>query len=241
MSRVLAITGAGGHLAKSLINYLDSTEGKIFDEYIALDIRETTYPEEVPVTFYKKDIREDFSKVLDDHSVTDIFHMAWLLSPTHNRKKAYSVDIEGTKNVLKMAEKSDIEYFLHTSSTLAYGAHPDNPYPLKETDKLRGNKDFHYSYNKMIVENIIADFKEKKPDFAIGIVRPSAILSYDLENYVADILRCGWRTFFLMPYPNPETPIQFLHLFDALKGFKLILQKRLAGVYNLTPAENVRL
>ncbi|MHA1971870.1 MAG: NAD-dependent epimerase/dehydratase family protein [Candidatus Hodarchaeales archaeon] len=241
MSRILAITGGSGYLAKSLMNYLNSREDRIFDEYITLDIRETEYPEGLPVTFYKVDVREDFSKILKDHSVTDVLHMAWILSPTHNRKMAYSVDIQGTKNVLKMVEKSDIEYLLHTSSTLAYGAHPDNPYPLKETDFLRGNKGFHYSYHKMIAEEIISDFKLEHPDLAIGVVRPSAILSFELDNYVADILRCGWRTMFMMPYPNAETPIQFLHLFDAIQGFILILEKRLAGIYNLTPIKDVKL
>ncbi|MFX0125330.1 MAG: hypothetical protein ACFFAE_17005 [Candidatus Hodarchaeota archaeon] len=38
-----------------------------------------------------------------------------------------------------------------------------------------------------------------------------------------------------MPFPNEDTPIQFLHPEDALEGFKLMLDQRLEGAYNICP------
>lgn len=239
MSRVIAITGAAGYLGQHLIQYLSRVSSDI-DLFVALDIRDVIHPPEIPLSFYKIDIRDKFSSVLEDHGVTDLIHMAWILNPIHNAKKAFQIDIEGTKNALKEAFSAKIDYFLHTSSTLAYGAHPDNPYPLTESDPLHGNEKFHYSYHKALAEQAIDEFRTKNTNcMKIGKIRPSAILSYDIQNFVADILRGGWRTFFLMPFPNKTTSIQFLHLEDALDGFKIMLDRRLEGAYNICPNTDV--
>jgi len=235
MKRVIAITGASGYLGSHLITYLHSTMNDSISEYVAMDIKRVEYPNEIPVTFYTQDIRDDFSWILSDHEVTDLVHMAWTLTPTHNVHNAYSVDIEGTKNALTMSLQTGVTYFLHTSSTLAYGAYQDNPYPLYETHPLKGNPNFHYAYHKARVEDLIDNFEINHPELIISRIRPSAILSYELTNYIAEILRGGWRTYFLMPYPQKNTPIQFLHLLDALEGFRIVLSKRLPGIYNLTP------
>ncbi|MFX1518188.1 MAG: NAD-dependent epimerase/dehydratase family protein [Promethearchaeota archaeon] len=238
MSRVIAITGAAGYLGQHLIQYLSRVSSDI-EHFIGLDIRDMRFPPEIPFSFYKIDVRDEFSSILEEHCVTDLIHMVWIINPIHSTKKAFQVDIEGTKNALKQAYEADVKYFLHTSSTLAYGAHPDNPYPLIESNPLRGNEKFHYSYHKAIAEHVIDEFQAKNPSMKIGKIRPSAILSHDLQNFVADILRGGWRTFFLMPYPNKNTHIQFLHLEDALNGFKMMLDLRLSGPYNICPDTDV--
>lgn len=239
MSRVIAITGAAGYLGQHLIPYLFQFSSDI-DLFVALDIREISSPSGIPLSYYKIDVRDEFSSVLEEHGVTDLIHMAWVLNPIHNSKKAFQVDVEGTKNALKQAYNANIDYFLHTSSTLAYGAYPDNPYPLTESDPLRGNENFHYSYHKALAEQTIDEFKERYSNsMKIGKIRPSAILSYDLQNFVAEILRGGWRTFFLMPHPNKDTHIQFLHIADALLGFKMMLDQRLEGAYNVCPNTDV--
>ncbi|UCG03885.1 MAG: NAD-dependent epimerase/dehydratase family protein [Candidatus Heimdallarchaeota archaeon] len=239
MTRVIAITGAAGYLGQHLIQYLNRVCSDI-ELFVAIDIQKIAYFPEIPLISYKIDVRDNFFSVLEDHGVTDLIHMAWILNPIHNVKKAYKIDVEGTKNVLKEGSKANVDYFLHTSSTLAYGAHPDNPYPLSESDPLRGNQKFHYSHHKVLAEQVVDEFRTKNNNnMKIGKIRPSAILSYDSENFVANILRGGWRTFFLMPYPNEDTPIQFLHLKDALEGFRFMLDQRLEGVYNVCPNTDV--
>ncbi|WP_455463186.1 NAD-dependent epimerase/dehydratase family protein [Candidatus Hodarchaeum mangrovi] len=235
MKRIIAITGASGYLGRHLIAFLHSIMNDSIREFVAIDIQKVEYPNEIPVTCYIQDVRDDFSGILHNHEVTDLIHMAWTLNPTHNVHHAYSVDLEGTRNALTMALQTGVTYFLHTSSTLAYGAYKDNPYPLFESHPLRGNCNFHYPYHKALAEELIDRFEKNHPELIIGRIRPSAILSYELNNYITEILRGGWRTFFLMPYPEKNTPIQFLHLSDALKGFQIVIKKRLPGIFNLTP------
>ncbi len=239
MSRVIAVTGATGYLAQHLMGYLYQNLTDI-DHFISLDIRSVNSDQKIPATYHQMDILDLKAEVLEEHGVTDLIHMAWTVTPTHNRKKAYKIDIEGTKNVLRAAECAGVEYFLHTSSTLAYGAFPDNEIPLTENHPLRANRNFHYPYNKMLIEKILDDFEANyKGSMLIGRVRPSTILSPDLRNYIAEILKGGWRSFFLMPYSDPKTPIQFLHVNDAIQAFTLMMKKRLQGVYNATPDYSV--
>jgi len=240
MSRVLAVTGVAGYLGQRLIQYLYNLEDTLFDHFVGINIRNVKISTEIPFSFYLKDIRDDFSQILTEQGVTDIVHMAWTLKPTHNRKKAYQVDIEGTLNTLEQAVKAKVTYFLHTSTTLAYGAYPDNSIPLTENTPLKGNKNFHYSYHKALIEQMITDFEIDNPNvIKIGRIRSPAILSSDTQHYYAKILRGGWQTFFLLPYPKQVTPIQFLHTSDALQAFKLMLDQRLEGAYNATPDKDV--
>ena len=235
MSRVIAITGAAGYLAQHLMEHFYQNLTDV-DHFLGLDIRGGITYNKFPATYIQMDILDLKAEVLEEHGVTDLIHMAWTVTPSHNRKKAYQVDIEGTKNVLTQAEHAGVKYFLHTSSTLAYGAYSNNPLPLTENHPLRGNNNFHYSHHKMLVEQLLDDFEANYGgSMHIGRIRPSAILSPDLKNYIAEILKGGWRTFYLMPYPNPKTPIQFLHVDDAIQAFTLMIEKRLQGAYNATP------
>ncbi|MHA2328573.1 MAG: NAD-dependent epimerase/dehydratase family protein [Candidatus Hodarchaeales archaeon] len=235
MSRVIAITGASGYLGQHLIPYLFQSIPNV-DHFIALDIKKIDFSSEIPYTFYKIDVRDEFSAILEKHGVTDLLHLAWNLKPVHNTKKAFQVYIGGTINTLHQAVNAKVEYFLHSSSTLAYGAHPDNNCPLTESDPLRGNKNFHYSFHKVQAEKEINKFLVNHPcALKIGIIRPAPILSSDLKSYVRGVLSGGWRTLFLMPYPDGKTPVQFLHLEDALQGFGIMLNQRLEGAFNVSP------
>lgn len=241
MSRVLAITGVGGYLGQNLASYIQSRTELSFDLIIGFDIKKLTSSSNVPINYHQCDVREPFSHILEEHGVTDLVHMAWVVNPVHNVRKAFDIDINGTKNTLYEALKAGVTYFLHTSSTLGYGAHPDNPYPLTEDHPLRGNSKFHYSYHKKLAEEVIDEFEKTNiGKMKIGRARPSGILSSELNNYITETLSGGWRTLFLLPYPVSNTPIQFLHINDALKGFETMLKYRLEGPYNITPNEDIQ-
>ena len=65
-------------------------------------------------------------------------HLAFILNPSHDEELMYDVDVNGTHNVLEAAAEAGIGQVLVTSSTVAYGAFPDNPVPLTEDDPVRG-------------------------------------------------------------------------------------------------------
>ncbi|MFW9778028.1 MAG: NAD-dependent epimerase/dehydratase family protein [Candidatus Heimdallarchaeota archaeon] len=239
MGRVIAVTGISGFIGSQLIPFLHETVPEI-DQFIGIDIKRFSSSLDLPLITYKHDIRNPFHEILLEHSVTDVVHLAWTLTPDHDLTRAYSVDIGGTNSVLDSSMEANIKYLLHTSSTLAYGAHQDNPPILTEEMPLRGNKAFHYSLHKALAEELIENFEANNPhrSFKIGRLRPAPILSPGLRNWFAEILQGGWRTMFIQPYPRGETKIQFLHIRDALQGFGLMLRDRLSGAFNLTPNDD---
>jgi UDP-glucose 4-epimerase len=239
LTRVIAITGAAGYLAQHLIQHLANHLPEC-DLLVGFDLKKNVQKVDFPFEYYSMDILDLSSEILREHGVTDLIHMAWMVTPTHNRQRAYNIDIHGTEHVLNQALRAGAEYFLHTSSTLAYGAYVNNPNPLTESHPLRGNKDFHYSHHKMLAERLLDDFEEKNAGtLKIGRIRPSPILSPDLNSFVTTILQGGWRTFYLMPHPDSNTPIQFLHIDDAIQAFFLMVSNRLEGAYNANPSQSI--
>ncbi len=239
MSKVVAVTGAAGYLAQHLLQYLGEHLPEC-DLLVGFDVKKRVPKINFLFEYYPMDILALTPDILEQHGVTDIIHMAWTVTPTHNVKKAYNVDIHGTKHVLQQAQIAGVQYFLHTSSTLAYGAYKHNPNPLTEDHPLQGNTKFHYSYHKLLAEQYIDEFERKNGNrMKIGRIRPSPILSADLNSFVTTILQGGWRTFFLLPHPNSKTPIQFMHVDDAIQAFYTMISKRLEGAYNATPAHSV--
>jgi UDP-glucose 4-epimerase len=240
MSRVLAITGSMGYLAKHIMRKLVDSSLQ-FDQFIGYDILEEDYNLEIPYIHHKMNILDLSSEILEEYGITDFLHLAWIVKPNHNRLQAYNIDIVGTKHVLAQVNNANVQYFLHASSTLAYGAYPENPIPLTEDNPLRGNQKFHYSYHKKLAEEVLDDFESKSANkMIIGRLRPAAILSSDLKSFVVTIMSKTWRTLFLMPYPIPETVIQFLHLDDATQAFEIMLKNRLQGPFNATPDQGIR-
>ncbi len=240
MARVIAITGAAGYIAQHLIQYLGDNLPDC-ESILGVDIKKSNLKVDFPYNHYCADILNLKSSFLEEYGITDLIHMAWTVTPTHDHTRAYKIDIQGTKHVLEQALDAKVKYFLHTSSTLAYGAYNDNPEFLSESNPLRGNQSFHYSNHKMLAEKALDNFeKDFGKKIKIGRIRPSPILSADLDNFVTTILKGGWRTFFLMPHPDPDTPIQFMHVEDAIQAFYLMVSKRLEGAYNATPNETIR-
>ena len=67
--------------------------------------------------------------------------------PSH-KEMMEDINVSGTENVLSACVEANVSRLIYTSSTTAYGFHPDNEVPLTEESSLRGNDDLIYSKNK---------------------------------------------------------------------------------------------
>jgi len=230
-NKTVLITGVSGYLGEKLVLELHH---KYDWSLVGLDIKPPSDKTlECLDIFFQQDIRAELETIFEKYAITAVIHLAWSVKPTHNVTEARSIDIEGTMNILRSAEKFKCEYFLHTSSTLAYGAHPDNDIPLTEKSLLRGNKDFHYPHHKAQVEQKIHDFlNNQNTHLKLGIIRPTSFIGPDLDNYITRILQGSWRTFFLLPYPDDDTTIQWTHINDIIQAYRIMIEQQLEGPYN---------
>jgi UDP-glucose 4-epimerase len=223
--RVL-VTGAAGYIGQRMVESLLTNDW--VETVIGTDIRE---PEKSisGCTFYKRDIRDAMDDIFKEERIDTVVHTAYALTPIHNKDLMEDINKGGTRNILASSVKAGVKQILYTSSTTAYGFHPDNDSPLTEDSPLRGNDDFIYAKNKKEIERIMQEFTSKNPDISVTIVRPCWVVGPGFNNTLAEHLK---KKFVVMP--SKILPFQFVHEDDLINVMMLLLEKRTAGIYNVS-------
>ena len=229
----IVITGSSGYLGRSLLSKLDQTEW--CSHFYGIDI-------EPPLSKYSKGEWHSFD--INDTALSDwmptiepdiLIHLAFVVNPMKDHRKQRMINIEGTKNILNAAQKAGVKQILVASSATAYGAWPDNPIPLKETDPIRGHHSFQYAQEKFEQEGICQAFIRNNPDTLLSIIRPCVVYGPGVNNYLSALLSMPvglalWRH-------NPR--VQFIHEEDVVRAILTILEKKGKGAYNLAPIDTM--
>lgn len=161
------ITGGAGFLGINLIRFLLKNNE---NEITSIDISEFNYDDvKSKIKIIQGDIRN--SSLINDvmKNVDIIIHTAAAL-PLYSKDEIFSIDIEGTKNLLVYAEKYKVKKFIHISSTAVYGI-PEH-HPIYEDDKLSGVG--NYGKAKIEAEKICLEFRNK--GMCIPILRPKTFI-----------------------------------------------------------------
>jgi UDP-glucose 4-epimerase len=226
----LLITGAGGYVGNLLLKRI-CTDG-YSEKIIATDIREINLPQ--GATFEKLDVRDRKAAmdIFKHHKITKVIHLASIVTPgkKSNRDFEYSVDVEGTKNILDCCVATEVERIVISSSGAAYGYHPANMQVLKEDSPLRGNYEFAYSYHKRLVEEMLAQYRKDHPALKQFIFRISTILGDGVNNQITDLFK---KT---IQFGVTGTTVPFCIIWDEdlVSCFIQALTSNQPGIYNLT-------
>ena len=111
------VTGGAGFLGINLIRYLYERGYDI----VSYDFAEWTYPDlRNEITIIQADIRDVPALERAMQGVDQVVHCAAAL-PLYDPQDIYSTDIDGTRNVLDVAQKLGVERVVHISSTAVYG------------------------------------------------------------------------------------------------------------------------
>lgn len=185
MTRIL-ITGAAGGIGQALL--AEMPDGH---EILATDIRP---PAGLPpgAEYRSLDVRgNDPDEVIGDWKPDVVVHLASIVTPPKGstREFEYSVDVEGSRNVLDACIAHGVRRIVVTSSGAAYGYHADNPVPLRETDALRGNEEFAYAHHKRLVEEMLAMARRDHPALEQVVLRVGTVLGEGMENQITALFR----------------------------------------------------
>jgi nucleoside-diphosphate-sugar epimerase len=159
------ITGGAGFLGINLARYLMARGHAV----TSLDVAEFDYPERDRVCIVTGDIRDRAAVDRALEGARIVVHCAAAL-PLYAPAEIYSVDIDGTRNVLEAAHARGVERFIHVSSTAVYGI-PDH-HPLVETDPLRGVGP--YGQAKVLAEGLCLQYRKK--GMCVPIIRPKSFI-----------------------------------------------------------------
>jgi UDP-glucose 4-epimerase len=138
------------------------------------------------------------------------------------------INVSGTQNVLNACVEANVSRLIYTSSTTAYGFHPDNEIPLTEDSPLRGNDDFTYSKNKKEIEFIMKAFMNDHSDIAVTILRPCYVVGPGFDNPMSNYLKKP-----LVLLPKKTAPMQFVHEDDLVRIIIFCLEKKFTGIFNV--------
>lgn len=231
----ILITGAGGYIGAETLKVLAS-EHK-FENLIATDISDCpdALKEFKNITYYKTDIRdkEKLESMIIDHKIDTIIHLAALLpGPDGTRRELeYSVNVDGTRQLLDLCVKHKVEKIIVSSSGAAYGYHADNEKVINEDHPLRGNKEFPYCEQKTIIEKILADYREKYPALKQVIFRLSATVGANVKNQISDFFEKP----VLIGITQTDSPFVFIWDRDVVNCLvKAAIEKDKEGVFNLS-------
>ena len=226
MSKVVAITGVSGYLGGRLLKRLEQDPS--VSKVIGIDVRQPL-GKFSKLLFYKLDINAPLDQILKIHDASVMIHLVFIVDPMHNEALMYRINIEGTRNVLEACEKAGVRRILMASSATAYGAHSDNSDFLKESDRLRGNADFQYSRDKVLMEGLCNDYQKRHPECEIILFRPAIIMGPHVNNFIS---RYMIKTFVFGVWGD-DPYMQFVHEDDIAEIFYRFIASGKPGAYNI--------
>lgn len=221
----VAVTGVSGYVGTRLVGQLDRDDR--VERILGFDLRPPQARSD-KLLFDSVDIR---SAALGPRleGVDVVVHLAFIMDPIKDEGEMRDVNVNGTQNVFDGAAAAQVRKIVYLSSTVAYGAHPDNDKPLTEESPLRANLDFSYAAHKLEVEYLVKEFRREHPDIVFTTFRPAIVFGPHVDS--------AWSHFLEMPFlvgvKGHSPPLQFVHEDDVADAVRFAVLNDLNGAYNL--------
>jgi UDP-glucose 4-epimerase len=223
------ITGGSGYIGSRLVDHLSRRQDT--ERIVICDVA-PPHGYKPKTEFRKLDVRdrEAVRRTLEESRADALVHLAFILNPVHDEHFMYDVDVNGTHNVLEAAGEAGTRQVLVTTSSVAYGAFPDNPEPLTEDDPVRGVASFSYARDKTESDRLCQLWAAKYPDRTMTIVRPCIVFGPNVDNY---LVRIWTNTPFQADAGHLDRHIQFVHEDDVVEAVIGLLHGKEGGAFNV--------
>ena len=229
--RVL-VTGASGYLGSLLVAALAERRIEV-DAVVAADVRETPPGRRRGgVEYALADVRApEFVRLVERSRPSVVVHLASIVTPGRRSDRAfeYSVDVDGTRNVLGACTSAGVEKIVVSSSGAAYGYYADNPAWITEDCPLRGNEAFAYSHHKRLVEEMLARWRVEHPELKQVVFRIGTILGATVKNQITDLFEKPR----LIAIRGSDSPFVFVWDEDVVGALLQAIAGDRCGVFNL--------
>ena len=211
MSISYLVTGGAGFLGINLIRFLLAKGQQV----TSLDIVPFRHGDVVQeIRMVTGDVRDRAAVERGMEGVDLVIHAAAAL-PLYPARDIFTTNVEGTRTVLEVAYKRNIERVIHISTTAVYGI-PDH-HPVIETDPLQGVGP--YGISKVRAEGVCGEYRSK--GMCIPILRPKSFLGPERLGVFA--LLYEWaseeRNFPILG--RGDRPYQYLHVEDLCEAIWL--------------------
>ncbi len=222
----LIITGGAGFLGWHLSSRLANT----FERIVILDIvpiNPTEYSSNVE--YFCVDVRntEQLNGAFKGADV--IIHAAAAL-PLWKRDDIFSINAEGTRNVLEAARNNNVTRVIYISSTAVYGV--PKKHPTYENDPLVGVD--YYGKSKIKAEHICEEYRKK--EMRILILRPKTFIGpgrLGIFQILYDWVESGRKIPIIGNGNNHYQLLDVEDLVDAIQLFLAALAEEMNDTFNV--------
>jgi UDP-glucose 4-epimerase len=226
--RRVLVTGASGYLGSQVVAALVARTDLAA---VALDVREPA--QRLPGVAYEvADIRSpEVDAIIARHAPDVVVHLASIVTPGKNSSRAFehSVDVGGTRNLLEACVRHHVRRLIVSSSGAAYGYHADIPEWIDESAPLRGNESFAYSWHKRLVEEMLAEYRERHAELEQIVFRIGTILGATVKNQITALFDKPC----LIAIRGADSPFVFVHDRDVVGAIVHGIDSATTGIFNV--------
>jgi nucleoside-diphosphate-sugar epimerase len=238
----VAVVGASGNIGTALLRALRDTPMEVTALCRRPPAPDPPYDraEWVRVDLSQPGARADLSRAFT--GVDAVVHLAWAIQPVHNEKAMRAVNVDGTRAVLAAAASVGVGHVVHASSL---GAYAPGRGPVTEDWPTTGIHSSAYSRHKVAAERILDRFEEADPGTVVTRIRPTLVAQATAAAEIAalfigplapaPVIGLGRKLAGMvgrLPVPR-GLALQFVHADDVAAAIVAILDRRIAGAFNL--------
>ena len=217
MKKIL-ITGSNGFLGRLAKEYFIKNY-----ELVLVDISSST-----DANFYKVDIGNfaDIDNVISKEKPNIIFHFASEIFDTHNKKKIYKTNVEGSNNIKKSAIKNNVENLIFTSTFSLYEKNYN--YLINESEPISCKN--YYGITKSEVEHILLD---SNSELNISIFRCPIIVDKSRAHRLGVLFEFLKDNCTLWILGDGSNKLQFVSALDLFIAIEKSLKLNGKNLYNI--------
>ncbi|MFC2128343.1 NAD-dependent epimerase/dehydratase family protein [Bacteroidota bacterium] len=221
MKKILVI-GASGQIGSDLCIELRNRFGN--NNVIATDIKEATEEIMKGGVFEFLDVleKEKIVKVVDKYNITEIYHLAAILSASAEKNPlwAWEINMKGLFNVLEIAREKNLKKIFWPSSMGAFG--PGTPENNTPQDAIM-DPNTVYGISKLAGERWV-EYYHQKYNLDIRSLRYPGLISYKTEagggttDYAVEIFYDAIKTGKYKCFLKEDTLLPMMYMDDAVNA-----------------------
>ncbi|MEE3326044.1 MAG: NAD-dependent epimerase/dehydratase family protein [Myxococcota bacterium] len=185
--------------------------------------------ESLPIDWSETDSDRKLAEILTKKSVDVLVHLGTSDFPTRAEETNPGFELERVRTLLRAADQAAVRRLVVASSTLLYGAQPDNPNFLTESHPLRGHPQATWLETRIQAEEHIREFAHNHPQTDVTVLRSCWTLGPRSRHPIA-------RFFSQDAVPTClgyDPLLQFIHEEDLLSVYERAIGDSHPGTFNI--------